>query len=74
MDVFKNNVVEEIKGFEKMNPTLQMYEDKLKEYTNIEEEIDRFTESHKIGAMELKTKDICESLKACAKEWKLHYS
>lgn len=40
----------------------------------MEEEIDRFTESHKIGAMELKTKDICESLKTCAKEWKLQYS
>jgi hypothetical protein len=39
-----------------------------------EEEIDRFTESYKIGAMELKTKDICDSLKYCAKEWKLHYS
>lgn len=43
----------------------------LKKFTYTEEEIDRFTESHKIGAMELKTKDICESLKSCSREWKL---
>lgn len=53
---------------------MQDYEDKLKKFTNIEEEIDRFPESHKIGAMELKTKDICDSLKRYSKEWKKFYS
>lgn len=51
-----------------------MYEDKLKKYTRCEEEIDKFVESYKIGAMELKTLNICNSLKSWAKEWKLQFA
>jgi len=35
--------------------SLQDYEDALKRFTQIEEDIDKVTESYQIGAMELKT-------------------
>jgi dynein heavy chain, axonemal len=53
--LYKKNITDEIKAFTKKGPTLQNYEDALKEFTRIEEEIEKVTESYQIGAMELKT-------------------
>jgi dynein heavy chain len=53
---------------------LQEYEDKLKELTRIEADIDKIEPSHKIGAMELKTHNLCSGLKSYAKKWKDEYS
>jgi len=53
--LYKKNITDEIKSFTKKGPTLQNYEDALKEFTRIEEEIEKVTESYQIGAMELKT-------------------
>ena len=36
----------------------------------MEEEIKNFVESYKIGAMELKTENICKELNAWAQIWK----
>ena len=36
----------------------------------MEEEIDKFVECYKIGAMELKTENICKELKYWAGIWK----
>jgi dynein heavy chain, axonemal len=49
----KDSITNSIKKFnsKKDGPTLQEYEDKLKEYTQIEEEIDQDQEQDKIGAM-----------------------
>jgi len=72
--LYKDSSTEQIKAFQKKNPSLQMYEDILKRFMNMEEEIDKFVESYKIGAMELKTANICQDLKNWASLWKLHYS
>jgi len=42
----------------------------LKGFTLTEEEIDKIGSSIIIGAMELKTDNLNEDLKNCAKEWK----
>lgn len=69
--IFKENIPDDIKKFSKKNPTLQEYEDMLKKFTVYEEEIDKFVDSYKIGAMELKTANICTGLVTWCKDWKL---
>lgn len=64
------SISEIIKKFEKKHPTLQDYEERLKEYSAIEDEIEIIEPVHKIGAMALKTANLKEGLKACAKDWK----
>jgi len=40
----------------------------------VEEEIDKISHSHLIGAIELKTENLCQGLKALAKDWKNQYA
>lgn len=72
--LYKDSMQESIKNFTKKNPTLQDYEDILKRYTRMEEEIDKFVEFYKIGAMNLKTENICKELKNLCSMWKQSYS
>jgi len=46
----------------------------LKRFTFVESEIDKIPNSNLIGAMELKTKNLSDGLKAWAKDWKLQYA
>lgn len=46
----------------------------MKKFTEIEDKIDSIDEAFKIGAMQLLTKNIKESLKIFAREWKKEYS
>lgn len=69
-----NNILDSLKQFEKNLPSLQDYEDKLKSFTKIEDEIDKIGSSNIIGAMELKTENLNQDLKNCAKEWKKMYA
>ena len=72
--LWKENVNEKLNKFGKKNPSLQDYEDELKKFTYVEDEIDKIEHAHKIGAMELKTDNLCQQLKSKAKEWKLQYA
>jgi hypothetical protein len=67
-------VQDSIKNFAKKNPTLQDYEDMLKKFSIVEEEIEKVVEAYKIGAMELKTANIRTGLQTWAKDWKQQYS
>lgn len=68
--LYKENVQDSIKNFAKKNPTLQDYEDMLKKFSIVEEEIEKVVEAYKIGAMELKTANIRTGLQTWAKDWK----
>jgi len=46
----------------------------LKKFSEIEDQIDSVDEIFKIGAMQLLTKNIKESLKFQSKDWKKEYS
>lgn len=70
----KESIQESIKKFSKVGPTLQNYEDQLKKFSSIEEEIEKVVPNYKIGAMEPMTHNICLSLSTWAKDWKLQYS
>lgn len=72
--LWKENISDKLMKFGKKNPTLQDYEDELKKFSHIEEEIDKIEHAHKIGAMELKTDNLCQQLKTWAKDWKLQYA
>lgn len=53
---------------------MQDYDDKLNQFSVVEEEIDLIQQQNLIGAMELKTEKLTQRLKACAKEWKHNYA
>jgi dynein heavy chain, axonemal len=72
--LWKESIAESLKTFEKNGPTLQDYEDTLKRFSLVEEEIDQIESSHKIGAMELKTDNLVQGLKTWVKDWKLQYA
>lgn len=72
--LWTDNISDNIKAFSKKNPSLQDYEDALKKFSNIEEDIEKIEISHKIGAMELKTSSLCTGLRQHAKDWKAQYS
>jgi len=42
----------------------------LKKFSTDEEEIEKFVDSKKIGAMDLRTKNICDGLTHWARDWK----
>jgi dynein heavy chain len=72
--LWEGNIDNSLKDFEKKTPTLQDYEDKLKKFTQVEEDIDKIQSAHLIGAMELKTEGLCNGLKHWSKEWKNKYA
>lgn len=74
--LWKNSIDKMIKEFSKNGdkPQLQAYEDELKKFSMTEEEIDKIEPTFVIGAMKLKTNNLCSGLKAYCKEWKNQYS
>ncbi|KAL4479549.1 hypothetical protein ABPG72_018535, partial [Tetrahymena utriculariae] len=72
--LFKESIQQSLKKFSKNGPTLQNYEEQLKRFSKIEEEIAKIVPSYNIGAMELMTQNIQIQLSTWAKEWKLQYS
>ena len=72
--LWTENISTNIAAFSKKNPTLQDYEDALKRFSNIEDDIEKIEFSHIIGAMELKTTNLCSGLRQHAKDWKAQYS
>ena len=58
-NAWNNNPLDSIAAFTKTNPSLQDYEDQLKKFGAFEEEIDKISHSNLIGAIELKTENLC---------------
>jgi dynein heavy chain len=68
--LFKERIQDKINAFTNKNPSIQDYEDKLKDFTEKEEIISNKIQRYKIGAMELKTEPICLGLISWIKDWK----
>ena len=61
-------------AFMATRPTLEGFENELKKYMAVEEEIQRVPPVHNIGAMSIETKPLKQSLMAAAKEWKTQFA
>jgi len=70
--LWKDSISDSIKNFNKKlpAPTLQDYDDKLKEFSALLDLIEVIPQFNLIGAMELKTENLTQRLKQCAKDWK----
>jgi len=64
----------EYKKFMETEPDLEMFDDELKKYVDIEVKVDQIPSTHVIGCMSLETKPVKNSLKAEAEAWKTQYS
>jgi len=53
--LWNDSIQDSLKDFSKKNPLLQDYEEKLKKFSHLEEEIDSIDRTREIGAMALKT-------------------
>ena len=56
------------------SPSLEAFENELKKYMAIEDEIQRIAPVHNIGAMSLETQPMKYSLKAEAAAWKKQFA
>lgn len=72
--LWNDSIQDSLKDFSKKNPHLQEYEEKLKKFSLLEDEIDSIERTREIGAMALKTGQLITGLKARCKEWKNHYA
>ncbi|KAL4465245.1 hypothetical protein ABPG74_001959 [Tetrahymena malaccensis] len=72
--LYQDSIQESLKKFTKIGPTLQNYEEQLKRFSQLEEEIEKFIPNYQIGAMELMTQNIQLQFQSLVKEWKLQYS
>ena len=68
--LWSDNVQETIKKFSAKNPSLQEYEDELKKFTHLEDEIEKVERIREIGAMALMTDNLVNALKQKCVEWK----
>ena len=71
---WEKNPEKELAAFSKKEPALDDFEEKLKYYSSIEEEIDTHEEVFQVGAMALKTQTIKEELKDHVKKWKFVFA
>lgn len=72
--LWKNDMNSEYNAFMKTNPALEDFEDRLKYYMAVENEIQHVTPVHNIGALSLETKNMKYSLISAAGSWKTRYS
>jgi dynein heavy chain len=72
--LYMNDLQSEYAAFMKTNPSLESFENELKKYMAIEEEIQRIPPVHNIGAMSLETQPMKYSLKAEAAAWKTQFA
>jgi len=54
--LYKLSITENCKQFNLNNPSIQDYDDELRRFTGIEEELDKINGAMMIGAMSVKTK------------------
>jgi dynein heavy chain len=72
--LWEEDVEKKLTEFSKKEPSLDDFEEKLRYFTNIEDEICSINDIHQIGAMALKTSNIKEGLKDYVKRWKSTFS
>jgi hypothetical protein len=65
---------QELREFNKNAPTLEDYENKLKEFESLAAEVNEIDEYHQIGALSLKTDKVKESLLEWIEKWKYRFS
>jgi len=63
-----------LKVFMKENPTLEQYEDELKKFDTYQASISLIDETHQIGALQLTTKGVKDSLTKYIEDWKMVFS
>lgn len=72
--LWKKKIDEQLKRFNNSNPQLDDFEEKLKEFTNFEEDVEKIQSFHQIGALSLKTQNVKTGLKKWITMWKDAYS
>jgi dynein heavy chain len=72
--LWKRKIDDDLKVFNKNNPQLEDFEEKLILYTQIEEEVGLIESIHQIGALSLKTENTKIGLKKLISLWKEAYS
>jgi len=72
--LWKDSPIDTLKEFSKKTPQIQEYEEKLKFFSGLEQEIDDIERTREIGAMALKTDRLINGLKETCKRWKNEYA
>jgi len=74
--LWNEDIEEALAKYAKRNPNLDLadYEEQLKKFVRVEEEVDRIDSTHQIGAMSLKTESLKLGLKDAARQWKIAFS
>jgi dynein heavy chain len=71
---WKQDILDEHARFEKKEPSLDEFEEKLKSFARIEEEVDMMESGHQISALMLQTGCLGKSLKDWAQKWKAGFA
>ena len=71
--LWKDSIEQKLRKFKAKKPIQDEYEEELRKYEQVEDEIEKIEDVGQIGAMVLKTKGVKEILKGWIKEWKLAY-
>lgn len=72
--LWKQKPADELKAFNKNNPQLEDYEEKLRSFEEFIREIDSVSSTHVIGALSLKTENVKSGLKRLVDVWKDAFS
>lgn len=72
--LWRDNIQEVIAKFSEQQPQLSDYEDKLRQFISLEQEIDSLESKKEIGAMQLQIDRLIEDLKQKCKDWKNSYA
>jgi len=72
--LWKKKIDEMLKKFNASNPELEQFEDKLKEFTSYEDDVDKILTTHQIGALQLKTVNVKTGLRKWISLWKVAFS
>ena len=72
--LWNTHMDDDLKNFNKRNPHLEDYENKLKEFEALQGEVDEIEPYHQIGALSLKTEKAKLSLTDWIEKWKTRYS
>jgi len=72
--LWKKKIDEMLKRFNSTNPQLEDFEEKLKEFSGFEEDVEKIYNHHQIGALSLKTENVKTGLKKWISMWKDAYS
>jgi len=72
--LWKKKIDDQLKKFNQTNPQLEDFEEKLKEFSGFEDDVEKILNHHQIGALSLKTENVKTGLKKWISMWKDAYS